>query len=432
MERDVLTGLTYYDDFRRIAGEIKEHDENKYYLISTDFSNFKYINKLYGYEKGDKVLRKFAEQFCLKQEECIAACRPYSDHILALFMWDEISDEGVRAYVSSFSEKITQELRKEFPLAGFHINYGIYPIHDRMEALASMVDKANMARRSMKINYNVSCCFYTESLMEKTDEEAKIIPIFEKNLREDTIQVYLQPKISVSRQELVGAEALARLLDEEGNVMYPMKFIPVLEKTGKIIELDYYVFYKVLALMKKWKEEGKSLFPVSVNLSQLHFYNVNLVDDILEATKKYGVEPEYIEFEVTETVFISETDLITEKLERLREYGYRVSVDDFGAGYSSLNLIGILPVDIIKLDKGFVKHSLQTGRGKEIVKGLIEILNRLDMSIICEGIEDREAEKMINDYGCDEVQGFLYDKPIPLEQFVEKYMDLDAADKRHE
>ena len=274
----------------------------------------------------------------------------------------------------------------------------------------------------MKGDYSVPCIMFTEDLLKQSEDEARIIPLFEKNLTEGTLQVFYQPKISVARKALVGAEALSRLVDDDGTFLLPGAFIPVLEKTGKIVELDFYVLRKVLEQMQLWRGQGYTLFPISVNLSQLHFYHVNLVEDILSIVREYNIEPEYIEFEVTETVFISETALITEKLNRLRQYGFKVSVDDFGAGYSSLNLIGILPVDIIKLDKGFVSTSLKTVKGKEIVKGLIDILNRLQMNVICEGIEDKESEKIINSFGCDEVQGFLYDKPLPQAIFQRKYV----------
>lgn len=422
MGRDELTGLNYFDDFIRIAGDLVRKNEKKYYITSVDFSNFKYINKLYGFEKGNILLQELARHVSIENEYCYVACRPYSDHIIGLFGW-EGSDEGkVQEYVRTLNHEFVKIHKKNYPLVGFHLNIGVCPVVDITENITSIVDKSNIARRSMKGNYGATCTIYSEKLMQKTEEEALVIPLFEKALSEETIQVFLQPKISASKQALVGAEALARLFDENGTVVMPAVFIPVLEKSGRIVELDLYVLEYVLRMQREWFDEGKVMIPISVNLSQLHFYNSQLVEEILFLTNKYGVDPQYIEFEVTETVFISETELITEKLEKLRTFGYRVSVDDFGAGYSSLNLIGILPVDIIKLDKAFIKNSLKTERGNEIIKGLIEILNRLNMNVICEGIENKEDEKIINDYGCDEVQGFLYDRPLPHLEFEKKYM----------
>lgn len=221
----------------------------------------------------------------------------------------------------------------------------------------------------------------------------------------------------------MGAEALSRLVDKDGKIISPAVFIPALEKTGRIVDLDFYVLSFVLKLIRSWLDKGIEPVPISFNLSRIHFYNENLVENIMELTERYNVPAKYVEIEVTESVFFEEEHLIIDKVEKLREHGYKVSVDDFGAGYSSLNLIGILPVDIIKLDRGFVKDSLKTKRGNDIIKGLIKILNEIELDIVCEGVETAEEEKIISDYGCKEVQGFLYDRPIPVNEFEKKYLE---------
>jgi len=151
--------------------------------------------------------------------------------------------------------------------------------------------------------------------------------------------------------------------------------------------------------------------------------NEQLVEHICELASRYDIPAKYVEIEVTESVFFEEEKLIIDMVEKLREYGFKVSVDDFGAGYSSLNLIGILPVDIIKLDRVFVKDSLKTKRGNDVIKGLIKILNEIELDIVCEGVETPEEEKIISDYGCKEIQGFLYDRPIPVTEFEKKYLE---------
>ena len=279
-----------------------------------------------------------------------------------------------------------------------------------------------MARRSVKGNYSVPWAVYNRKIQESNESDAKIIPIFNKALEDKSILVYFQPKMSVKENMVVGAEALTRLQDEDGNIIPPALFISILENSGKILELDWYVMRFVFAKIREWLNNGKKPIKVSVNLSKLHFYHDNLVGDIISEFDKYHISPEYIEFEVTESVFFEEAQLIINKIEKLRERGFRVSVDDFGAGYSSLNLIGILPVDIIKLDKGFIKNSLGNQKGKYIIKGLISILNEIDMDIVCEGIETKEEEQIVSEFGCDSMQGFLYDRPIPIEEFEQKYI----------
>lgn len=352
----------------------------------------------------------------------MAACRPYSDHIVGLF---NLKDKDVRECVECvrlLQNSFVAENKADYSKASIHLNTGIYEIVDRKEEISSALDKANIARRSVKGNYSVPCAIYTKEMQERREGDEKIIPLFEKAVEERSILVYFQPKVSVSEHCVVGAEALTRLQNEDGSIIPPDVFIPVLESSGKILELDWYVMRFVFSKIRDWLDEGKKPQKISVNLSKIHFYYDTLVDDIIREFEKHQISPEYVEFEITESVFFEEADLIISKIERLREYGFKVSVDDFGAGYSSLNLIGILPVDIIKLDKRFVKNSLGNKKGKDIIKGLISILNEIDMDIVCEGIETKEEERIVYEFGCDSMQGYLYDRPIPVSDYEKKYI----------
>ncbi len=423
MERDKLTGLLLFNDFLSEASDrLAQSDEKDTMLvISTDITKFKYINRLYGYEAGDRLIQQLAE-ICVLQDGYQVACRPYSDHIVSLFNIGALSWDEFEVRLKDIQDKFVAQHKKEFPKASLHLNTGVHVIESKYENIASAIDKANVARRSVKGNYSVPCARYNQKIEETKEGDAKIIPIFDKALEEKSILVYFQPKVSVSENTVVGAEALTRLRDEDGSIIPPDLFISVLENSGKILELDWYVMRYVFAKVRQWLDEGKTPKRVSINLSKLHFYYDNLVTDIIKEFDSYDISPEYIEFEVTESVFFEEAQLIISKIEKLRERGFRVSVDDFGAGYSSLNLIGILPVDIIKLDKGFIKNSLGNKKGKNIIKGLISILNEIDMEIVCEGIETKEEEKIVYEFGCDSMQGFLYDRPIPVEDFERKYV----------
>lgn len=423
METDKLTGLLLFDGFLDFAKAYlaKSNAEDHIAIVSTDLSKFKYINRVYGFTSGDRLIRKLAELF-MGREECVAACRPYSDHIVGLF---NLKDKDVRECVECvrlLQNSFVAENKADYSKASIHLNTGIYEIVDRKEEISSALDKANIARRSVKGNYSVPCAIYTKEMQERREGDEKIIPLFEKAVEERSILVYFQPKVSVSERCVVGAEALTRLQNEDGSIIPPDVFIPVLESSGKILELDWYVMRFVFSKIRDWLDEGKKPQKISVNLSKIHFYYDTLVDDIIREFEKHQISPEYVEFEITESVFFEEADLIISKIERLREYGFKVSVDDFGAGYSSLNLIGILPVDIIKLDKRFVKNSLGNKKGKDIIKGLISILNEIDMDIVCEGIETKEEERIVYEFGCDSMQGYLYDRPIPVSDYEKKYI----------
>ena len=424
---DKLTGLYLFDEFIKVASERLEHAEQDklYVLISSDFSKFKYINRVYSYSAGDKLIKDLADAFSM-QQECIIACRPYSDHIMGLFAFNKDSWGIEKENLKKLGEDFCKAHKKEYAKTSVHLNIGVCIIDDPSEPVTSIIDKANIARRSIKGNYSVPYAVYTQKLQVLKEAESRLIPIFEKALENDEILVYMQPKISVKKGGIRGAEALTRLEDEDGHIVPPDIFSPVLENSGKVLDLDWYVMCYVFKKIRKWLDEGRTVVPVSVNLSKLHLYHDSLVEDIIREFEQYHFSPEYVEFEVTESVFFEEADLIIDKIEKLRQYGFKISVDDFGAGYSSLNLIGILPVDIIKLDKGFIKNSFNNRKGMEIIKGLIRILNEIDMDIVCEGIETKAEEKIVYEFGCDSMQGYLYDKPIPVGTFEEKYILREA------
>jgi len=217
-------------------------------------------------------------------------------------------------------------------------------------------------------------------------------------------------------------EALARLRDDDGSIIPPDLFIPILERTGRIIELDRYMAEASADLIRKWMGNDIEPIPISINLSRVHFQSVDFIERITDKIEENHIPPEFIELEITENVFFENAKFIFEKICELKEYGFKVSMDDFGAGYSSLNLIGVLPVDIVKLDKGFLRDGLKAVRGKTIIKGLIGILNEVGLGIVCEGVETQEEEHMLKEYGCSIIQGFLYDGPLPIADFERKYM----------
>ncbi len=423
MSKDRISGLMKFEDFLAEAQYIIRDTERNFLIVAFDISDFHYVNNQFGYDTGDAVLHDMAEGISVMGGFIVLSCREYSDHFVCLCCCDgytpEMVEEKLRLCKKTASD-IAEKRIDGFPL---NMNFGVYYINDRDEYIISAVDKANVARRTGKGNYSIPCVVYSEHLMDMKENSAKVIPVFDDSFRNHRILVFLQPKICSETRRIMGAEALSRLVDKDGKMISPAVFIPALEKTGKIVDLDFYVLSFVLKLIRSWLDKGVEPVPISFNLSRIHFYNENLVENIAELTDRYNVPAEYVEIEVTESVFFEEEHLIIDKVEKLRERGYKVSVDDFGAGYSSLNLIGILPVDIIKLDRGFVKDSLKTKRGNDVIKGLIKILNEIELDIVCEGIETAEEEKIISDYGCKEVQGFLYDKPIPVNEFEKKYLE---------
>ena len=423
MNKDRISGLMKFEDFLAEAQYIIHDTKRNFLIFAFDISDFHYVNNQFGYDTGDAIIRDLADGITEMGDFVVLSCREYSDHFVCLCCCDGYTPEMVEEKLRLCKKKASEIAEKKIDGFPLNLNFGVYYINDRDEYIISAVDKANVARRTGKGNYSISCVVYSEHLMDMKENSAKVIPVFDDSFRNQRILVFLQPKICSETRRVIGAEALSRLVDKDGKMISPAVFIPALEKTGRIVDLDFYVLSFVLKLIRKWLDKGIEPVPISFNLSRIHFYNENLVEEITELTERYDIPAKYVEIEVTESVFFEEEHLIIDKVEKLRERGYKVSVDDFGAGYSSLNLIGILPVDIIKLDRGFVKDSLKTKRGNDVIKGLIKILNEIELDIVCEGVETAEEEKIISDYGCKEVQGFLYDKPIPVTEFEKKYLE---------
>ncbi len=422
MANDKLTNLLFYDDFKEEVKKAITENNQRYMLLSGNVSNFKYINNMYGYEQGDHLLKAIADFFITDFEDCVAGCRMHSDRFVALVSIDNDEEEDVGRDLQILIDKFDELITPEFPLANIHLNCGAYIIQNGDENVSEIVDKAEMARKSAKDNYLTSLVFYNNKIEEKAMMEREIIPMFERALRDGRIVVYLQPKVEIESGQIIGAEALVRMLDDNGKIVPPMTFIPILERTGMVIKLDFCVLDQVCALIRKWLDEGITPVRISVNLSRYDFQEDGSWEQMLQKIAKFNIPREYLEFEVTETIFYDDVEFIINKLRLLRAKGHKVSMDDFGSGYSSLNTVGLMPVDIIKFDRGFVQNSISNEKGLEIMSGLVDIFNKINLEVICEGVETEEEEKTIQRCGCDYVQGYYHDRPLPIADFEKKYM----------
>lgn len=422
MANDRLTNLLFYDDFKEEVGKVIAEHNQRYMLLSGNVSNFKYINNMYGYEQGDHLLKMIADFFIIGFDDCIVGCRMHSDRFLALVKIDDDSEEQIGEELMQLFDNFGELVAKDFPMVNLHLNCGAYIIKKDDINVSEIVDKAEVARKSSKDNYLAGLIFYNDKIEEKAKMEREIIPMFERALKDNRILVYLQPKVAIESGQVVGAEALVRMLDDDGKIVPPMSFIPILERTGMIIQLDFCVLEQVCALIRNWLDEGIQPIRVSVNLSRYDFQEDGSWEQMLQKIKQYDIPREYLEFEVTETIFYDDVEFIINKLRQLRAKGHKVSMDDFGSGYSSLNTVGLMPIDIIKFDRGFVQNSINTQKGLEIMSGLVDIFSKINLEVICEGVETEEEEKTIHKCGCDYVQGYYHDRPLPIAEFESKYM----------
>lgn len=283
-------------------------------------------------------------------------------------------------------------------------------------------DNARYARRSIRHSYSNTVAFYSEDLRRRSIKKASIIPNFEHAIDTDGIQVYLQPKCSVKNDRIIGAEALSRFCDEDGEILSPAIYVPILEQAGIVSRLDYQVLVKSVELLSKWRDDGHELFPISVNLSRVDLLEDRFIESLDHLVEDAGLDKQYIEFELTETVLVKDLEMIIAKMNHLREKGYRIALDDFGSGYNSLYVLGQVPANVIKFDRGFVLHSIQNQMGMTILSNLVNTFKEIEFEVLCEGVETEEEKQKIVSCGCDVIQGYLYDKPLCIDDFEKKYI----------
>lgn len=284
---------------------------------------------------------------------------------------------------------------------------------------------ANAARIASAGVQDQTVSFFDQEMLDKQMWERWVEDNMEEALNNEEFQVYIQPKYSPLNGKLVGAEALVRWISPTEGFIAPNRFIPIFEDTGFITQLDDYMISHVAKLQAEWMIKGRKMVPVSVNVSRAHFAQEGLAEHICELVDAYGPRHELIELEVTESAFFDDKDILIETVKQLKAYGFRVSMDDFGAGYSSLNSLKDIPLDVLKLDGEFFRGEDDDGRGEIVVREAIQLARNLDMRVVAEGIEKKEQVDFLARQGCDMIQGFYFAKPMPVAEFEEK-VEKDA------
>lgn len=423
MERDYLTNLLPLHLFLREADKIlKNNPDCRYAVTVTDLSNFKYINDLYGMAEGNRTIQEMAEKFFSGNPRCILASRPYADQFRSLIAIGDVSQDEEVAIITNMNTEFTEYIQKRYPNIYFHVYTGLYIIEDNSEGIRSACDKAHFAKKCFKGNLSVTCGIFDSNAYKDSSNVMRLTHEFQSARERDSVYVYYQPKCSASTGEFIGAEALGRIADKDGNIISPGEFIPVLERTGIIGDFDDIIMEKTFADIRRWIDNGGNVKPVSLNISRIQFLKPGLIDKILALQKKYDIPSRLIELEITETTFIESVDFIDDTARELRRHGFTIDVDDFGSGYSSLSLIATLPADTIKLDCSFARQCLDNDKGVILLSGIINILRSIGFDIICEGIETECERQRIMELGCDKIQGYYYDRPMPSASFEEKYI----------
>lgn len=419
-KRDPLTGL-YNEEAFRAKLEKKMQDwrqDLQYAIVYTDINDFSYINDNFGHDVGNEILKRFADY--IQSDDNIISCRLYSDLFIS-FMWDRDKDTILQK-IEKKSMNFSRQQKKRYTAANVKMSAGIYFIEQKNENLEIAIENANLARKSIKgEGGGILCRVYEKKLRQKREREKMLVAEFQKTLEENRIEVFIQPKFLLKEFQVSGGEALSRWRDRQGGLESPQNFIPALEKSGYIVNLDFYVYEQVLSYMKKWKEEGKELPVISINFSGRHFEGSGIYRKVLRLAENYGIETSKIEIEITENLFAIGYDQAKMEMIQLRKAGFKVAIDDFGTGYSSLSMLMDIPADIIKIDKSFLGRE-NCQKEKQFMRHMGELIHSLKEDVIFEGVETQEQRELLVECGFQYGQGFLFERPVPIQVFEEKYM----------
>lgn len=408
---DEKTGLLCQEAFISRAEKIlKQSPQKTFYLIRYDIDNFKIYNHTYGIADGDRLLKYIGQKSNALANSESLFCRWETDHFVALIEEHYLSSKNLIRYFT----KLKQPFHPEYKLS---IRMGLYKITNHSIPIVQMCDKALIAHKSSKTEMSSLYAFYDDRVLEEQIEEQKITDEMEKALLEEQFVVYLQPQYNQATMQLYGAEALVRWIHPEKGIISPVSFIPLFEKNGFILKLDCYIFRKVCEIQRKWLDEGLNVVPISVNLSRAEALNENLCDELLAVLGEYHLTTKYINLEITESAYMDNPYQVVSLTKRLQEAGFEIEMDDFGSGYSSLNTLKEIPVNVLKLDLKFLSGNDESNRTTKILSSVIRMAHGMSMPIIAEGVETLEQANFLKSLGCFYIQGFYFDKPMPAKEF---------------
>lgn len=415
-QKDRTTGLLSKEYFCQQAEKILRSNPNKTYdIICSDVENFKLINDAFGMQGGNKVLKTMGG-ICQKSTDTLGGIcsRFHADQFVSMI-------EHTEGYSDELYEALTAETREKCGISNIVIKWGIYQTGDRKISVEQMCDWALQGARSIKGQYGRYYAFYDDKLRSEMLRDQAILDCMEEALEQGQFQVKLQPKYKAAGGLFTDAEALVRWCHPEWGMQSPAVFIPLFERNGFITKLDQYVWEKVCQLMQQWDKEGLEPVNISINVSRADVYNVNLVDTLLDLVKRYNIAPKRLHLEITESVYTESPEDIIQNVTRLREKGFVVEMDDFGSGYSSLNMLNRMPMDILKLDMQFIRTEMEMPESRRTLRYIIGLAHWLNLSVVAEGVETKEQLEHLRNLGCDYIQGYYLAKPMDPADFEELF-----------
>lgn len=389
-------------------------------LLSLDLNRFKMINDMYGSEEGDRILQNMDQiwkEIFREHEYC---GHRMADRFAVLLTYQ--SREELELRIRDYRKLLRETTKNRYNLS---LRIGVYQLQGTKESFSTAYSRSMMAFAAAKDSEKHFYAFYNEEMEEQLIWEKLVEDDFDTALKNREFVVFYQAKINAETQQVTGAEALVRWIRPDGTIIPPGRFIPVLENNDSIVELDRYMFREVCLQQKQWLDEGKSIVPVSVNLSRVQLADRNLVDYYQRILDETGLPPEYIGLEFTESAMFNNEEILRNTVDRLHDMGMKVLIDDFGVGYSSMMSLKVIPVDILKVDKSFI-DSIGDERGDKIVISIIEFATSLGMSVTAEGVENDEQYQFLQAHRCDDIQGYYFSRPVPADEYEKRFLNRRA------
>ena len=420
---DRLTGLYSKEFFyQQVKNVLLRNPDRDYDIICSDIENFKLINDVFGIPAGDRLLCGIAEIYKQKVDGRGICGRMNSDQFACLI-------ERHWTYTDEMFIDVSQHINQMLDVQNIVMKWGVYAVDDRSVSVEQMCDRALLAARAIKGQYGKYFAKYDDALRNCLLKEQAITDSMESALAQNQFQIYLQPKYRIRDECLVGAEALVRWNHPEWGFQSPAEFIPLFEKNGFITKMDQYVWEKACAALRDWDDKGLAPISVSVNVSRADIYNADLSDFLLKTVQKYELPPSRLHLEITESAYTEDPRQIIETVGRLRDLGFVIEMDDFGSGYSSLNMLNEMPIDILKLDMKFIQNETAKPSSQGILQFMVNLARWMHLSVVAEGVETKEQLNRLSEIGCDYVQGYYFARPMPGNEF-EALLAENSASQR--
>lgn len=399
---------------------IQSSSSGTYSLVSINIQKFKLINDSFGSDAGDKTLKYIHDVIANYLERKELLCRVSNDQFNILIK--TISQKEILKYIENITNDINSFNKDKECKYFIALSIGVYKIDDPNIPLVSIQDRSNVARKNIKgnaVNHPLyTCVFYSDLERLRMLKEKEMENRMEEALDNNEFVVYLQPKVDLKNNNIVGAEALVRWQDPDKGLIPPNDFIPFFEKNGFIIKLDHYVFEKSCAMIRKWIDNGETPIPISVNFSRAHLNNKDFLKKYKTIRDKYDVPAKLLEIELTETLVFDNLQMLLNVIDQIHEEGFQCSLDDFGSGYSSLNMLKEIKVDTLKLDRAFFSApNADNISENHVIESVVELAKKLNMNSISEGVETILQMEYLKKINCDMIQGYVFSKPIPQEIF---------------